>query len=68
MILVVFAASGISAKTKVMITGHKGYVGKALVEAMKSDYDIVGYSKVCITISKCRRLVNTRYRSVISHK
>lgn len=30
-------------KTKVMITGHRGYVGTALVEAMKDDYEIVGY-------------------------
>lgn len=32
-----------AAKTRVMITGHRGYVGKALVEAMEDDYEIVGY-------------------------
>lgn len=43
MILAVFVSIGMDAKTKVMITRHKGYVGKALVEAMKDDYEIVGY-------------------------
>lgn len=30
-------------KQKIMITGHKGYVGKALVEALGDNYEIVGY-------------------------
>ncbi len=43
LIIAFFMIAELSAKTRVMITGHKGYVGKALVEAMKDDYEIVGY-------------------------
>lgn len=33
-------------KLKVMVTGHRGYIGSRFVEAVKQKYDIVGYDIV----------------------
>lgn len=33
-------------KLKVMITGHRGYIGSRFVEAVKQKYDIIGYDIV----------------------
>lgn len=41
--MAVMVATVAFGKQKIMITGHKGYVGKALVEALEKDYEIVGY-------------------------
>jgi len=35
-----------SGKLKIMVTGHRGYIGSRFVEAMKDKYDIVGYDIV----------------------
>ena len=39
-------SAGQSDKLKVMVTGHRGYIGSRFVEAMKDKYGIIGYDIV----------------------